>query len=264
MLRRPQVVSLGYWVLQNSAVVVSDAADQRPQPIAFGPLPLKATSLLDPQFDAAWPTDLPAAEQLSLGQVSPAGWQGTAGADTADSSPGKFPVQLLHMERPLGKPGGMARFTIRFCATGRLLETDLKQVVALAQEGIAPAETQLKQAEDEMQKLRDALQPGAKELEQRQARWNKDQARNATNPGPGDLTPEQYRQEIESVSKAMRERKAELDRVLAPLLAKKQDAVSRRDTCIEQLAAYAELKELELVVELPQGLRVGSVRLKRD
>lgn len=264
MLRRPQLVSLGYWVLQNSAVVVSDAGGLRPQSIEFAPLPLKATSLLDPQFDAAWPTDLPVAEQLSLGQVSPAGWQGTAAADAAAASPGKFPVQLLHMEKPLGKTGLTAKFTIRFSATGRLLETDLKQAIALATEAIAPADPQIKQAEEEAQKLRDALAPGTKELEQRLADWKQAQARNATKPEVGDLTPEQYREEIELVSKAIRERQAELDRVLAPLLAKKQDAVSRRDVCTQQLAAYEELKELELVVELPQGPRVGSVRLKRD
>jgi hypothetical protein len=262
LLRRPRLASLGYWVLQNAALVAGDRAAKRPQRIEFSPLNIKPTSLSQPHFDPAWPADLPLPAQLALGQVTPAGWQGAAVDASASSSDAV--VQVLRVQKKLEKSGAVASWTIRFSAAGRVLESDLAKATATAREGIAPADADMRSADEEMRQLRQSAEPGIKDLQQRLADWKQPPAPGATNPQAQELTPEQIRQEIDLLNRAIQARQSELDEMLTPLLIKKKEATDRAAGCRETVAAYEELKEVELVVELPQGLEVGRVRLRRD
>lgn len=274
MILRPEIASLAYWLLQNSPLVVDTPDHKRPQRIAFAPLRMPPTSLTDPAFDPAWPSELPFPEHLSLAASSPKGWVATSGPDAREVPPGRtsaIVVHTLRLEKPASGVASTAipHFTLRFSSSGRILQCDLKQVVSDIEAKLAKTQSDSRQIQEEIQRENDLFTPETNALKGRLKQWQDQQfaTRATTTPATTDgvpLTPEQLALQIEVVTKEVQERETALASALAPLQSRLKEYDARSLAYREALNAYSELKEVELVVSLPQGLPVGTLRLTRD
>jgi len=255
LLRRPHVANLGYWVLQNSTLVIGDRAGLRPQSVNFAGFATKPLHLLDPKVDVNFPTDLPASAKISLGKTVPEGWRQDKDATVATE---------LHLEKPPGHNGVMPGFAVRFDAAGLQLKNDLSSKITAARADLQTSEADLKQADDDIQQLRDSFQSGTNAIEDSIKEWTARQKQHAENPQLSDLTTEQIQAALDNQKKRLAEHTAELEKELSPKNATRAACLEQVAVKRETLGAYTELKEVDLTVELPQNLPAGTVRLVRD
>jgi hypothetical protein len=253
MLRRPQLTTLAHWLLQNSALVLTDVTGTRQQPIEFAPVVYRPTTLLDPKLDAAFPADLPGGEVLSLRRAVPAGWKGVV--------PPEQEGAVLRIEKPVG--GGVVAFTLRLDPRGRTLQCDLRQAAAAAAAAVSPAEQLLIKTDEEIAQLRDTFEPSLKAADEALVDLKLKHAKALTDGAAAEVPAEQYQKQMEAISASRQEIEKEFVKLLQPLQKKREDAVALRDLSQGQVAALAEIRELEVDVEIPPSLRLGTLRLER-
>jgi len=268
MLRRPHVADLAYWVIQNSTLLLADKNQERTQPVTFAPRRLKPIRLAEPNPAAALPENLPAPLRVTFLSSLPAGWQEAQAATTEPRKAGPAKdfagEQVLRLEKQPFHGGMVPAVTLHYSYGQRTMVSDLARVTEAAKADLAAAVTEVKNGIDEIQQLRDAFLPRTAALEERINEWTARKQQAATAPTPGDQSVEQYEADLKVMRQKLEEHKANRDAAVNARMASQKDSEARCVVLREALAEYAQLKELELALDMPQGLRVGTVRMVRE
>ncbi len=261
MLRQPHVAQLAYWLVQNSQLIVSDAADRRSQKITF-PLTRIDFSLADMQSVVKFPENLPVPMELSLGRTQPEGWKAATLAPTAKM--GEF---LIRLEKPPGLDDIVPSVLLRYNTDDHRLSNDLAGATEIANSQLTATEVEQKRAASDADQVRKAFEGATADYQKSIKEWSdRPPAAGVARPGvaqPGEAAPDEYQRELRRREQILR---THLDNEAASLtepLARQKKAEIRIAALREALAAYADLKEIDIVAELPQGLCVAIVRLKR-
>lgn len=266
MLRQSRLVSLAYWVAQNSSLVLLDAQKLRPQRLSFNPVQLKPVNLSASSIDvASIPCDLPLPARLILDRPLPPGWQLTSSQENSAKGSSGPAVQVLVVEK-VAKTALGTHLTIRFSPDTWATECDLVRNLAALREGLSRVEGELRLVQEEINRAKSAAQPDMDALNRRLADLAELKSGQAKGPAAGGATIQQIQAETKAVQQAIDARQVALDQLTSPLRARQQEQLEARRAYAAALAGYRELDavNLKLVLEVPQVLRVANVRFLRD
>jgi len=260
LLNRPEVVSLVRVLLQSTDLVVADPERRRPQPIRFKP-PEPLTIDLTAERSTLAMTTLPAASCRPAGAL-PDGWTmtWTTGPATRTATPGETDAGELSFERPVAN-GEPAKFRLRIGPRWAFAASDLAARRQTAASAAAEAAAALDKVDQEIARLKEgqkaALQP---------IRMRIDEANTQLKLSDPELAAlftnrKSLRDRIAGDKERLEAAKAGWDAEIGKVAQKREPGEAARAVAASTLAAFDQIKEMQIIVELPGKLRVATLRL---
>lgn len=264
MIRRPDVLALARAALQEAEIFVSDGAGFRIQKILFKPLAPIDIDIAAPSSLLVLPV-LPSKVALRPERDLPAGWHAiweenrvrTRAATEREAGT----AGVLRFERPAEQDGAICRFEIRFSAARTRASSTWAEQRRLVQVTAANAAAELARADQELARVRDSSRSIQAPLER-----ELQEAAGQTALTDGELsgrltTRAALGQRIERARAALAEANAKLEAEIQQALTLRERTAAARVALDTAANSFNQMKDVAVVVELPDRLRVATLRL---